>query len=107
MRSMVVIPVAIFFVAVLGLIATATVPSFIPVYEFPLGRLLYDWNLWVIDRGLVVGAEVKFRELLQAVISLIVLVAAIFVILAKRYKPTEKHWAFGAVGTILGFWLKG
>jgi hypothetical protein len=25
----------------------------------------------------------------------------------KRYGPKEKHWAYGAVGTVVGFWLKG
>jgi len=33
-------------------------------------------------------------------------VAALFVILNKTYRPPERHWAFGTVGMILGYWLK-
>lgn len=42
----------------------------------------------------------------QLVISAILLVAALFVILTKKYPPQDKHWAYGALGTIVGFWLK-
>jgi hypothetical protein len=30
----------------------------------------------------------------------------LFVILSGGYDPNSKNWAFGTVGTILGFWLK-
>ncbi|MGF6267422.1 hypothetical protein OKW49_008416 [Paraburkholderia youngii] len=40
-------------------------------------------------------------------ISLVVLAAALYVILFKHDADAEsKNWAFGACGTILGFWLK-
>jgi hypothetical protein len=35
------------------------------------------------------------------------LLAALFVILSNRYPADEQKWAFGVVGTILGYWLKG
>lgn len=35
-----------------------------------------------------------------------VLTACLFVILSGGYDPNSKNWAFGTVGTILGFWLK-
>ena len=35
-----------------------------------------------------------------------VLAAALFVILSGRYGDAEAKWAFGVVGTILGYWLK-
>jgi hypothetical protein len=43
---------------------------------------------------------------IQAGITLIFVAASLFVILSQRYASTEKHWAFGALGTILGFWLR-
>ena len=42
----------------------------------------------------------------QLVISAVLLVAALFVILTKRYPAQDKHWAYGALGTVVGFWLK-
>jgi hypothetical protein len=31
--------------------------------------------------------------------------ASLHVILAKRYGPKDKHWAYATIGTIIGFWL--
>lgn len=42
----------------------------------------------------------------SAVISLIVLSAALYVILSKKYTPKDKHWAYATIGTVLGFWLR-
>jgi hypothetical protein len=42
----------------------------------------------------------------RAAVSLIILACALFVILSSRFKTTEKHWAFGVIGTILGYWLR-
>ena len=39
------------------------------------------------------------------VVSLVVLAASLFVILSKKYPPESDRWAYGAVGTIVGFWL--
>src|SRR5262249_44574362 len=46
------------------------------------------------------------KALAQIVISAILIVAALFVVLSKRYTPTDKHWAYGTIGTLVGFWLK-
>lgn len=40
-------------------------------------------------------------------VSCVVLFAALFVILSKNYPPTTEHWAYAAIGTIMGFWLRG
>jgi hypothetical protein len=42
---------------------------------------------------------------MQVVITVSMLATSIFIILSKRYSPTDKHWAYGTLGTILGFWL--
>lgn len=39
-------------------------------------------------------------------ISLIVLISALFVILSSNYAEGEQKWAFGVIGTIIGYWLK-
>lgn len=44
--------------------------------------------------------------IMQICISALVLGAGLWVILSRQYQPTEKHWAYGAIGTIIGFWLR-
>ena len=39
-------------------------------------------------------------------VSVLMHSCAVFVIISPRFKPTQKHWAYGMVGTILGYWLK-
>jgi hypothetical protein len=43
---------------------------------------------------------------MQVVISLVFLGASIFIILSHSFDASDKHWAYGSAGTILGFWLK-
>lgn len=43
----------------------------------------------------------------QIVVTLSVLAASLFVILSRNRGPKDKHWAYAAIGTIVGFWLKG
>jgi hypothetical protein len=43
----------------------------------------------------------------QIGLTVVLLGGALFTILSKRYTPTDKHWAYGTLGTLLGFWLKG
>jgi hypothetical protein len=44
--------------------------------------------------------------IVQAAMTVIFVGACIYVIVSKRYGPAERHWAFGTLGTILGFWLR-
>ena len=32
--------------------------------------------------------------------------AAIFVIFSGRYSPRDKYWAYGALGALIGFFLR-
>jgi hypothetical protein len=43
---------------------------------------------------------------MRVAISGLLLLAALWIILSRRYASTEKHWAYGIIGTILGFWLR-
>jgi hypothetical protein len=51
-------------------------------------------------------AVMSYPLVAQLVISAVLLAAALFVILTKKYPPQDKHWAYGALGTVVGFWLK-
>ena len=42
----------------------------------------------------------------QILISVALTISGLFVILSKRYAPKDKHWAYGIIGVIVGFWLK-
>jgi len=43
------------------------------------------------------------RLLMQAVVSLAVLGAALFIILTRAFDP---DWAYGSVGMVVGYWVK-
>jgi hypothetical protein len=44
---------------------------------------------------------------MQIVVTLCLLVSCLVVVLFDGYDPNSKHWAFGMLGTIVGFWLRG
>lgn len=43
---------------------------------------------------------------MQIVVSVLVLAAGLWVMLSGRYDADVEKWAAGAVGTVVGFWLK-
>ncbi len=43
---------------------------------------------------------------MRVVVSLVVLLSAIYIIVRSGSSDAEHKWAFGAVGTVLGYWLK-
>jgi hypothetical protein len=49
----------------------------------------------------------QVRIIMQVSVSILLLIGGLFVILAKRYRPSDRHWAYATVGTIVGYWLKG
>ena len=44
---------------------------------------------------------------MQVVVSLVVLTAGLYVILAQSYALDDKKWGYGIVGTVIGYWFKG
>jgi hypothetical protein len=52
------------------------------------------------------GLVKTLRDLVAPIISLLVGLASLFIILSRKYKAESEKWAFGTLGTILGFWLK-
>jgi outer membrane murein-binding lipoprotein Lpp len=45
-------------------------------------------------------------NIMKPIVSVFVLISCLFVILSKRYQDDTQKWAFGSLGTVLGFWLK-
>ena len=51
----------------------------------------------------VVSIEFRPISIMQVVVTLMLGGTSIVVILAKRYGPKDKHWAYATLGTILGY----
>jgi len=43
----------------------------------------------------------------QVIISFAILGAVLYVIVCKQYTSNYTNWAYGIVGTVIGYWLKG
>ncbi len=43
--------------------------------------------------------------IMVATVSLTLLVMSGWIILSKKYGPLERHFAFGVINAIIGFWL--
>ena len=43
---------------------------------------------------------------MRVVVTLIVLLCALYIILSRHYEADQQKWAFGVIGTVLGYWLK-
>ena len=48
----------------------------------------------------------RIKLFMQIIVTLAILAVSLFVILTNAADAQNKHWAYGAVGTILGFWLR-
>lgn len=55
------------------------------------------------------GGRVKvwpFRQTMMAFILVAVLGTALYIILSKDYDDGAQKWAFGVIGSIIGFWFR-
>jgi hypothetical protein len=48
----------------------------------------------------------KTKAIMAVVVSLIILLSALYIILSKTFPPETDKWAFGVIGVLLGYWLK-
>lgn len=49
----------------------------------------------------------KSVQLVMAVIvSCAVLVSSLYIILSQQFDESSQKWAYGAIGTVIGFWFK-
>lgn len=69
-----------------------------------VGILVLAANSLVARAGII---AVSMNTYMQMAVSVIVLAAALYVILSASYEDSYAKWAFTAVGTIMGFWLRG
>ena len=84
-----------FFLSVPGLLATAGVGALI---------LLRSGN--ARPRVAAARDEGPARLIMQSAISTVILGAGLWVILSGGYTADAGRWASGAIGTVMGYWLK-
>jgi len=86
------LPALLFVFSVVALLVIRSSPELLP---FPLPGF----------HGMGEAIPIPVRDLMQVAVSILVLLAALFVILSKRYPEATAKWAYGSLGTILGYWL--
>lgn len=52
------------------------------------------------------GRSINIKGLMMVLISILVLCSSLFIIISGNYDEGSQKWAFGAVGSIMGFWLR-
>jgi hypothetical protein len=51
-------------------------------------------------------ASIDVKTVMMIVVSTLVLGSSLYVILSQKYQGESEKWAYGVIGTILGFWLR-
>ena len=82
-----------FFFSVPGLLATAGVGALILLRSGP-------------PRPAATRGEAPARVAMQIAVSAVILGAGLWVILSGHYNADAGQWASGAIGTVMGYWLK-
>ena len=64
-------------------------------------------KLLVAAFGIAVALRVALEpsSFMPAAVSVVLLAATLWVICSPRYIPTDRHWAYAMIGTVVGFWL--
>jgi hypothetical protein len=77
----------------------------IPAYAVAIGAALFVIYSWL--PALPTGGTLAIipKEHMQIDMSVVLLAASLFVILWRGYAPKDKHWAYGTIGTLIGFWF--
>lgn len=46
------------------------------------------------------------RPLMSILVTLVLLLCALFMVMSGRYPKEAQHFAYGVIGTIIGYWLR-
>jgi hypothetical protein len=82
--------------------------------------LIFSWAIrpWrtpvAAEESQTAGYGSKFEDKLLNIlkgqmrffITCALLVGGLYVILSTYYTPDDKNWAYGTIGTLLGYWLR-
>jgi len=62
-----------------------------------------DFGLFYFPPSVV---NINIKSAMMVLVSIIVLVSSLYIILSGQYDDGSQKWAFGSVGSIMGFWLR-
>ena len=79
--------------------------SSIPGIIIVVGLLMLTIRVFLPDRWTLTRGGMPPRQVMQIILSLVIVGAALYIILSGDYAGDTENWAFGSVGTILGYWL--
>ena len=48
----------------------------------------------------------NIKTTMMVIVSIAVLASSLYIVLSGRYDGDSQKWAFGVIGTLLGFWLR-
>lgn len=71
----------------------------------PLHYKFYSPLMSIRQPGLIISDVVITKAVMASLVTVVVLISSLYVLLSKKYKEPDKRWAYGAIGTILGYWL--
>ena len=72
-----------------------------------LGSIYLFARLWISFPPQLGALPKDPGFVIPAVISMLVLGSCLYIILSGNYEEATHKWAYGMVGTIMGYWLKG
>jgi hypothetical protein len=49
---------------------------------------------------------IPLKDLMRFLITCLLLGAGLYIILSSQYTPSDKNWAYGTIGTLVGYWLR-
>jgi len=48
----------------------------------------------------------KIRFMMRCILSLVICASGLYIILGNGYSQASQDWAYGAVGSVVGYWFK-
>ncbi len=60
-----------------------------------------------VSKLAIFGELLRDREAMAGMVSIMVLLSALYITLSNHYAGDATKWAFGSIGTIMGYWLGG
>jgi hypothetical protein len=99
------LPHILLLVIVVSLLLFKVLPMIETKKSTELQKPRPDPSVQGLPRALQKSPPNEFKNVMTAVISIPVLAVSLFIILSKRYSEADIKWAYGAAGTVLGYWL--